>query len=152
MFVGAARSIQLKREGTAGLAPTASTSFDIGGDSIVARKKGGVNKTAAIKDYFQSSPNATPREVASALNEKGLKITPQYVSTIKSKLGLGGGGNGRKAGAGRPAGTGGGPGRKPATSGSVAYESLVEAKKFVQSVGDVERARRALDAYASLAR
>lgn len=119
----------------------------------MARKKGSPNKTAAIKEFYQENPNASPSEAAAKLTEKGLEITPQYVSTIKSKLGLGSSGNGRRGG--RPARAASAPAAGAAArkgGASIAYESLVEAKKFVQSVGDVERARRALDAYASLAR
>lgn len=114
----------------------------------MAKKKGGSNKTAAIKDYIASNPNAGPRDVSTALKEKGLDVTPQYVSTIKSKLGLGGGKR-RRGRPGRPAGASAATAGRKAPS-SVVYENLVEAKKFVQSIGDVERARRALDAYANL--
>lgn len=112
----------------------------------MGRKRSGVNKTAAIKDYLSSNPDAGPKDVAAALTDKGLKVTAQYVSTIKSKLGLGGATGGTKKRRGRPPAAA--TGKK--APGAVAYDSLVAARNFVRSVGGVDRARGALEAYAEL--
>ncbi len=45
-----------------------------------------VNKTTAIKDYLRAHPGAKNKEVADALTKSGIKMTPNYVATIKSKL------------------------------------------------------------------
>lgn len=49
-----------------------------------SRKKS-VNKTQAILDYLAKNKAAGPAEVAAALTKKGIKVTPSYVSNVKSK-------------------------------------------------------------------
>jgi hypothetical protein len=44
-----------------------------------------VNKTTVIKDYLRAHPGAKNKEVADALTKSGIKMTPNYVATIKSK-------------------------------------------------------------------
>lgn len=44
-----------------------------------------VNKSQLIRDALAASPDKSPAEIAEALNSKhGLKLSGQYVSTIKS--------------------------------------------------------------------
>ena len=47
-------------------------------------KKTRVNKSAKVREYLNSKPNAGPTEVAQAL--KAYKISPGFVSNIKTKL------------------------------------------------------------------
>jgi hypothetical protein len=49
-----------------------------------------VNKSQAIRDAITQNPDKSPAGVAQLLTEKGIDVTPQYVSTIKSKMGAGG--------------------------------------------------------------
>lgn len=105
------------------------------------------SKTQAIIDYCKKNPQAKPKAIAEALKkEQGLDVNPQYISSIRTKFGLS-----RRRRRGRPrAAAAAAPARAVTRKTAVAYENLVEAKRFVQSVGDLQRARQALDAYASL--
>ncbi len=128
------------------------------------KKDGGPNKSQAIRDYYTANPDAKPMEVASALKEQGIDVTPPFVSTVRStslkKKGLT-----RKKSANKP-----GPkpatnktvskrGRKPgstnkvtaakATSnsnGEVSFDSLLRVKQIVEEIGGVDDARAALSA------
>jgi hypothetical protein len=64
-----------------------------------------LSKTDAIRDALKNSANGSPSEVAAKLNKQGIKVTPQYVSTIKAndKRRAESGAPRRKPG--RPAGT-----------------------------------------------
>ena len=66
-------------------------------------KSAKVNKSAAVRDYLKAHPGAKGKEVTEALKAQGIKISPNYVSVIKSKKGAKGQGR-RKAAkkAGRP--------------------------------------------------
>jgi hypothetical protein len=49
-----------------------------------------VNKSQLIRDALTAMPDKAPTEIAEALNSKhGLKLSGQYVSTIKSNMGKG---------------------------------------------------------------
>ncbi len=47
-------------------------------------KKRKINKSQAVRDYLKAHPKATSGEIATALNKKGIKITPAYVANIKA--------------------------------------------------------------------
>ena len=49
-------------------------------------KKSKVNKTQAVRDYLTDHPGAVSSEIAAALSKKGIKITANYVSNIKTTL------------------------------------------------------------------
>lgn len=100
------------------------------------RKKREVNKTAAVAELLASKKNASPKELAEALNAKGIDISAAYVSTIKTNLKKK---KGRKAGRGRRSG-----------GDEVSLATLVEAKKLAEKLGGVEVAKQALDALARL--
>lgn len=124
----------------------------------MAKKSGGPNKSAAIRDYVQANPDAKPKEIVDALSAQGVAVSSAFVSTIKSKMTSGGGGGGRKkkrAKAGRPKGsvtkkrtveaapraarTGGG-------GGDVSVASLLKAKKLAEELGGVAKAKATLEA------
>ena len=44
-----------------------------------------VNKTQAVRDYADAHPSAMSGEIAKALVEQGIDITPRHVSAIRSK-------------------------------------------------------------------
>ena len=87
-----------------------------------------LNKSAAIREILNESPNATPREIIARITkDHGIELTPQYVSTIKC--------NSRKA---------------AASQVSTEFEHLLEAKRFVAIAGGVEQAIRLIRDYNSL--
>jgi hypothetical protein len=45
-----------------------------------------VNKSKAVREYLQAHHQATNIEVAAALTKQGIKLTPNYVATIKTKV------------------------------------------------------------------
>jgi len=45
-----------------------------------------VNKTQAVRDYLKDHPDAQNKDIAAALTEQGIEITPQHVAAIKTKL------------------------------------------------------------------
>jgi hypothetical protein len=49
-------------------------------------KKRKVNKTQVVRDYLKTHPKATSGEIAAALNKQGVKVTPNYAATIKTKI------------------------------------------------------------------
>jgi len=104
--------------------------------------RGGVNKSAAIREYMAAHPRAKPKDVAAALVEQGVQVTPMFVSAIKSNAKKRGRRKARAAsrGPGRPSGGG--------ASTSLSIDHLVAAKKFVDQVGGVARARAAIEALA----
>lgn len=123
----------------------------------MAKKSGGPNKSAAIRDYVKANPAAKPKEIVDALSSQGVAVSSAFVSTIKSKMTSGGGGGRRKkkrAKAGRPKGsvtkkrtveaapraarTGGG--------GDVSVASLLKAKKLAEELGGVAKAKATLEA------
>ena len=53
------------------------------GEIKMAKKK--INKTQAVLDYLKDHPGAGSTEIAAALTKKGIKITANYVSNIKTK-------------------------------------------------------------------
>jgi hypothetical protein len=102
----------------------------------------GPNKSQAIREYKSNHSGAGPKDIAAALADQGVKVTPAFVSTVLSNAKRRGK-KGKRRG-GRPAGTGAKPGRKDALS------QLVLAKKMSDQFGGVEKARAALDALAQI--
>jgi hypothetical protein len=51
---------------------------------MAAREK--VNKTHAVKEYLKAHPDVKNKEVAEALTKSGIKVSPNYVATIKGKI------------------------------------------------------------------
>jgi hypothetical protein len=98
-----------------------------------------VNKSKAVRDYMDSNPQSMPKEISDALASKGIVVTPGYVSMIKSKH------KNKSAGKSRP----GRP--KKQASGDITVADLVEAKKLVEQLGGVDRAKDAIAAYAKIA-
>ncbi len=125
----------------------------------MAKRKGGPNKSAAIREYVDANPSAKPKEIVDALAAQGLVVSPAFVSTIKSKYGSGdapvakktgrpkaarkatGRGRGKKAVTGRPAAA------APASKASdETYDNLILAKKLADQMGGVANAKAALSA------
>lgn len=108
-------------------------------------KKSKVNKSEAVRDYAAAHPNAKPAEIAAAMAEMGIQVTPQAVSTIKYQASKKKGAPKRR---GRP--------RKTAVAKSTAAPArgtvtdLMAAKQLADQVGGVEKAKNLLDALAKL--
>lgn len=107
----------------------------------MAKKKAGEpNKSKIIRDYKSEHPNEGPKLIAAALAASGLKVTPGFISTVLSN-------DKRKSGKTR----GPGRGRRPAAAASSdSLEQLIQAKRLVDKLGGVEKARAAIDALAKL--
>ncbi|NUQ66234.1 MAG: hypothetical protein HUU20_27555 [Pirellulales bacterium] len=45
-----------------------------------------VNKTRAVRDYLKAHRKATNKEIAEALGQQGIDITPMYVAGIKTAM------------------------------------------------------------------
>lgn len=72
-----------------------------GATTVAKGKTEGVNKSAAIREYLSSNPDAKPAEVVAALKEKGVDVKPGLVGLVKY------------AKSGKKAARRGKPGRKP---------------------------------------
>lgn len=99
-----------------------------------AKRKGGVNKSQAIRDYFKAHPEAGPTEVSKALTGKGLAVSVALVSNVRHNMN-------KKSGFGT---------RRGRASGSVNVDSLRVAKKLADQLGGIDKARHALDVLAEL--
>lgn len=119
----------------------------------MAKKKSGPNKSLAIRDYLTANPDAKPKEIVGAMKSKGLKVSAQFVSTVKSNSKT----KGPAKRPGRPAGAKSKTTlvRKSAVSrggsDTVSVNSLLKLKKVVQEIGSIEEAKSALDALQKLA-
>jgi hypothetical protein len=109
----------------------------------MAKKKAGVNKSKAIRDWKQANPRHKPKQIAAALGKKGIKVTPGFVSTILST-------SKKKKTIGKPGRPKGSrtvqAGRSPKPSTEISYESLLKVKQIVREMGGIEDARSALTA------
>jgi len=116
----------------------------------MAKKRGsGPNKSLIIREYADANPGMKPKELSEKIKaEKGLDLSPGFISTIKSqykKKSGGGKKRGRKPGAGRPAG------RPAGASDQVSISLLKAAKEPTVKLGGIDKARKLLDALAELA-
>lgn len=122
--------------------------------ATATKKRGGKranSKSAAIRAYLSTHPDAGPTAVCAALKAKGIAITPAHVSNVKAALGRKAGKVGGAATNGASHAKRGRRGRKPAVSGdTVSLSQLVEARKFAAQVGGVENAVGLLQTLAKL--
>ena len=86
-------------------------------------KRRKINKSAAVREYLHSNPTATGAEVVEALRAKKIKVSPNYISIIRSQAK-----KGRKSNA-KPQG----------------YDDLMAAVSFVRVTGSVAAAREVLN-------
>jgi hypothetical protein len=104
-------------------------------------RRGGVNKSQAIRDALAANPDKSPSEIAEVLKSQGVKVTGTYVSNIKStaKTARKARRAGRRAGRAMGRTTGFEVG-----NGIVAQNPIVAALNLVRSAGSLEAARQAL--------
>ncbi len=110
---------------------------------MAKRKRSTVNKSEAIRDYARDNPGAMPKQIAEALMQQGIEVTPHMVSTVlyNQKRAQG---RTRKGRRGRK------PGVRAAAGGNGQYNVLIEAKKFAEAAGGIDAARKVLDVLAKL--
>ena len=102
-------------------------------------KSKGVSKSQAIRDMLRQDPNSSPRAVSEALGKKGVKVSPGFVSTIKTGAKKKRRRVKKRAGrAARPAGD------------TVSVSALVQSKRLADQLGGVDKAQDALSALAKL--
>lgn len=106
-----------------------------------AKAKSKANKSEEIRNYYKANPSAKPKEVAIALKKKGISVTPQFVSTIRSVSKRK---NGKVGRPGRP------PGSGTTRKGAVSFDSLMKVKEIVDEIGGIEETRVALTALEKL--
>jgi hypothetical protein len=115
------------------------------------RKPRANSKSGAVRAYLKRKPDAGPTEVSAALKKKGIIISPAHVSNVKAalrKAGEASGANGEAVAANGRARRG----RKPAARDAVSLGSLLEARRFAERVGGLDKATELLDALAKLQR
>lgn len=102
-------------------------------------KRGGTNRSQAIRDYVKDNGDAKPKAISEGLAKAGVKVSPGYVSTVLSNARRKSGKSARsgKKRTGRPA-------------GNDVYANLVLAKRLVDQFGSVEKARSALETLAKI--
>jgi hypothetical protein len=99
-------------------------------------KKAAVNKSAIIREALAAHRGTAPSEIATLLNEKhGLKLTGQYVSTIKSNALKKKGRRGGRRGTGRKSMT---------RVGGKGMGGIPAALEFIKATGGLEAAKSAL--------
>jgi hypothetical protein len=96
-------------------------------------KKKDINKSQAIRDSLQAHPDKSPAEIAEGLKAKGLDVSAQYVSTIKSNAKA----KGRKTKIVRRPKAGEGAGRN-------GFGPVQAALHFIREAGGLDQARQAL--------
>ncbi len=109
----------------------------------MAKKSKGPNKSQAIRDYYKSNPQAKPKDVVTALKKKGVDVSAQFVSTIRSVSKKKGGKVGRP---GRPVGSTTAKRGRPSRSQEVSLDALINVKRIVDEMGGIGQARSALSA------
>jgi hypothetical protein len=115
-----------------------------------AASEGGINVSAAIREYRNTHRKAKPKAIAQALaEEKGINVSPAYVSTILST-------DRRKKKKGKRGAAGdevavGRRGRRPASDKfDDVINDLQAARQLVEKLGSIDKARAALAALAKL--
>lgn len=90
------------------------------------------NKSALIRAALEKYPDKTPKWISELMMGKGLTVSAQYVSTIKSNAGKKNGKKGRKAKrfAGQEVGNG--------------LIGIAAALEFIKATGGLEAAKAAL--------
>ncbi len=96
-------------------------------------KKESVNKSQAIRDALEAHPDKSPSEIAEDLNDKGLDVNAQYVSTIKS--------NAKAKGRRRKVVTRRKPSLRATRNGLGPVGAALE---FIRAAGGLEEAKHAL--------
>jgi arginine repressor len=95
-----------------------------------------VNKAQAVRDYLKTHPGTANKEIAEALKKQGIKISPNHISNIKSKMAVS---KGKRKRRGKAAKT-------MSTKTGVNIHEIKAAFMLLKQCGGVESAKKALDA------
>lgn len=101
----------------------------------------GANKSQVIRDLLTSEPRMKTSAVIAKLGAEGVEVSSQLVSNVRARMKKRKGQRGRKPKDETAA-------KKPQTSFSL--ESLLEARKFIDALGSLDKARATLDALSKL--
>ena len=113
----------------------------------MAKKKAVPNKSQEIRDYLAANPAAKPKEIVAAMKSKGIKVSAQFVSSVKSSSKT----KGPTKRRGRPAGSKNKTtvARKTTTprgsSDTVSVNSLLKVKRVIEEIGSIEEVKSALN-------
>ncbi len=107
-----------------------------------AKRSGGPNKAAAVRDYVNVNPRASNDQVVAALEGQGISVTPNYVSVVKSQ----------DRARSRTGGTKTKRGRTGANSAGVGLDEVKQAASLIRSCGGIEKAKAAIAAAEDVAR
>ena len=112
----------------------------------MAKKRRGVNKSQAIRDYLSTNPKATGNEITAALAKKGIKVSPGLASNVKYTSGPKRlkKKTGKKRVVKRRR-----PGRRSAAE--LSAKDLLAAKQLADQLGGIREVRRTLDTLERLA-
>lgn len=102
--------------------------------------KGAPSKAQAVREYRRQNPEASNDQVVAALKTRGIDITPNYVSVVKSQDKK----RQRKmAGAAAP---------PPRRAGGVGVEQIKLAARLIRACGGAQEAKGAIEAAEEVAR
>jgi hypothetical protein len=99
-------------------------------------KKPPVNKAQAVRDYLKAHPETGNKELAETLAKQGIRISPNHIANIKSKMAVSKGKRSRRRKAAKA---------MSAKSGIGVHE-IKAAFGLLKECGALERARDALAA------
>lgn len=116
---------------------------------MAKKKASGPNKSAAIRDYLKTHPEAGPTEVATELKKKNIDVALALVSNVKASM-LGRKKKKKKKKSAKPGAKPGRVGRPAGASDKVSLSHLIEAQEFAAKVGGVEQAQALLKALGKL--
>jgi hypothetical protein len=108
-------------------------------------RREGPTKSQVIREYMTNNRKDGPQAVAAAVNAAhGWKVTPQFVSTIKSND------KRKKKKRGRKAGADAAPAMKKSGGEKFSMDSLIAAKQFAIKMGGIDKAKSAMESLARL--
>jgi hypothetical protein len=108
---------------------------------MAKRGRGGVNVSQMVRDYKSQHKRSKPKDIAAALNDRGVKISSQYVSTVLS--------NWRRK-KGRRVRAAAGAAQSNGRGSGISIAQLVKAKKLVRKLGGVDEAKKMIDALSKI--
>ena len=112
------------------------------------------SKSGAVRAYMKRHPDAGPTAISLALKKRGIEITAAHVSNVKASMQKSGQAAGESAATNGEAparnGRRGRPGRKPAPRDAVSLASLLDAQRFAERVGGLEKAIELISALSKL--
>jgi hypothetical protein len=99
------------------------------------------SKAQAVREFRRQNPEASNDQVVAALKTRGIEITPNYVSVVKSQ---------DKMRERKKAGAAATPPRRPV--GGVGVEQIKLAARLIRACGGAQEAKGAIEAAEEVAR